>query len=125
MPVITIASPDKLSISAFISFMRFCLGKEYKIGTLQSLQTKEDVEKYVETMVSSTDKVLFSYYAKRKINIDPVQVIPQKLMGMSDMVVWMDMFSVEWKILKDKSNQASSYLDRWKKNIEKMNVDPI
>ncbi len=121
MSIITVASPDKISISLFISFMRFCLGKVYTIGTMQSLMSKEDIDKYIESMVSTSDKILFSYYAKKKISVDPIQVIPEKLMAVSDLVVWMDLFSTDWKVLKDTAGIAPTYNDRWKKNIEKYN----
>jgi len=125
MAIITVASPDKLSISMFISFMRFCLGNDHKIGALQSLQTVEDIEKYIENHISTTDKVIFSYYAKRKINIDPLLVIPKKLMEISEMVIWIDLFSTEWKVLKDMFNQAPILSDRWKKNMEKMTTESV
>jgi hypothetical protein len=101
--------------------MRFCLGKVYTIGTMQSLMSKEDIDKYIESMVSTSDKILFSYYAKKKISVDPIQVIPEKLMAVSDLVVWMDLFSTDWKVLKDTAGIAPTYNDRWKKNIEKYN----
>jgi len=120
--VITIASPDKLSISMFLSYMRFCYKNDCKIGAIQSLWTLESINKYVDELLKTPDfnNVLFSFYAKRKVNVEPKEVVPLKLVEVSDMIVWMDLYSVEWKVLKDTLNQAPSLLERWKKNMSKI-----
>ena len=123
--LVTIASPDKISISMFLSFMRFCLGKDYGIGTTHSLMTKTELETYVNNLLSSADKFLFSYYAKKGINIDPLKIVPEKLISISNMVIWINLYSIDWFVLKDDSNQAPYYIDRWKKNMDKLNLDPV
>jgi bifunctional ADP-heptose synthase (sugar kinase/adenylyltransferase) len=123
--VITIASPDKISISMFLSFMRFCLGKEYVTAISQSLWSKDSLEDFIEKSLKKTDKLLFSYYAKGKINKDPLTVIPEKFIAVSDVVIWMDLYSTEWKIIKDTSSQTPVFMDRWNKNMAKMNSGSI
>lgn len=123
MKRITISSPDKISISMFLSFMRFCLGKDYKIVTLHSLMSKESLEQFIQYNMDKFEKTLFSYYAKGKAKFDPKIIIPDKLMDISDMVIWMNLYSIEWVVLKDVSNQASYYVDRWNKNMAKMNFN--
>lgn len=118
--VITIASPDKISISMFLSFMRFCLGKEFQTAVTQSLWSPEALNDFIDESLKKTDKLLFSYYAKGKNKIDPIKVIPEKFIEVSDIVVWMDLYSTDWKIIKDNSSQTLVLLDRWNQNITKM-----
>jgi bifunctional ADP-heptose synthase (sugar kinase/adenylyltransferase) len=123
--IITIASPDKLSISMFLSFMRFCLGKEFTTAMTQSLWSPEALYTFIDESLKKTDKLLFSYYAKGKIKVDPLKVIPEKFITVSDIVVWMDLYSTDWNLIKDTSSQTPVLLDRWKKNIAKMCMDPV
>jgi hypothetical protein len=122
MSIITVASPDKISISMFLSFMKFCLVKDYLVGATHSLMLKEEIETYIKSIMGKSDKVLFSYYAKKKINVDPMLVIPEGLLVASDMVIWINLYSTEWVVVKDASNQAPYYIDRWNKNIERHNA---
>jgi hypothetical protein len=119
--IITIASPDKLSISMFLSFMRFCLGKEFITAMTQSLWSPEALNKFIDESMKKTDKLLFSYYAKGKT--DPLKTIPEKFIIVSDVVVWMGLYSTDWNLIKDTSSQTPVLLDRWKKNIAKMCID--
>lgn len=122
--VVTVVSPDKISISMFLSYMKFRLGKEYMIGMIQSIWSKESIDLYVEDFLKKTDKLLFSYYVKSKVtatsNEDLLKIIPEKLVLGSNLIVWMGQFSTTWVVLKDKNNQAPEYIDRWNQNISKM-----
>ena len=118
--VITIASPDKISISMFLSFMRFCLGKEFQTAVSQSLWSPEAINDFIDESLKKTDKLLFSYYVKVKNKADPLKVIPEKFIAVSDIVVWMDLYSTDWKIIKSTSSQTLVLMDRWKQNIAKM-----
>jgi hypothetical protein len=125
--VITIASPDKLSISMFLSFMKFCMGKDYSIGMIQWLWSKEALEKFVEDSLKKTDRLIFSYFAgTREKSVQPEQafkIIPEKLMNVSNMVVWMDYYSINWLVLKDTEKQATDLMERWAKNMNKMGIN--
>jgi len=118
---VTIASPDKISISTFVSFMRFCLGKEYSLVETYSLMSQEALKSYIEGYLKKSEKLIISFYAKNKASMDPLKIIPETLIDSSDLVVWMDLYSMEWVIIKDSSNQAPYYVDRWKMNMEKLN----
>jgi hypothetical protein len=122
MAIISVISPDKISIAMFLSFMKFCLGKEYKTGAIHSLMTKEEIENYISSLMSNSDKVIFSYYAKRQKNADPLKITPSKIIDVSNMIIWINLYSTEWVVLKDDANQAPYYIDRWNKNMEKMKV---
>jgi hypothetical protein len=121
--IVTIVSPDKISISMFLSYMKFCLGKDHKIGMIQSLWCRDSIDKFIDENLKKNDKFLFSYYAKSLKQVskdDLLKIIPDKLMCISDLVVWMDLFSTDWVVLKDTGNIAPSLIERWKKNINKM-----
>lgn len=115
--IITVASPDKLSISMFLSFMQFCLGKEHKPAMTQSLWASEAITTFINETLEKSDKILFSYYAKGKKDL---KLIPEKFLEVSDVVIWMDLYSMNWVIVKNNSSQTPVWEDRWKKNIAKM-----
>jgi hypothetical protein len=117
--VITVASPDKISISMFLSFMKFCLGKEFSTAMTQSLWSPEDINKFIEESLKKTNKLLFSYFVRGKNNKDP-KAIPAKFIEVSDIVVWMDQYSTDWNIIKNNSSQTLVLQDRWKQNIAKI-----
>jgi hypothetical protein len=119
--IITIASPDKISIAMFMSLMNHCLGKDLFIGEVHSLMTEESLSLYIEDMNMRSNKVLITYYARKKINADPLKVIPEKLLNASDLVVWINLYSTDWVIVKDPGNIVGPYLERWKRNIDRLN----
>jgi hypothetical protein len=120
MHIVTVASPDKLSISGFLSFMRSCLGRDYVIGGLHSLMTENDISLYVDGFMEKNDKIIFSHYAKGKVNVDPLIAIPAKLQEVSSLLVWMDLYSMEWRVIKDLDSVSVGYIDRWTRNLQKM-----
>jgi hypothetical protein len=124
MKIVTVGSPDRVSIASFLSFMRHSLGKDYAFGEIHSLMSIEETANYIDGLRGIREKILFSYYAKRAINVDPVKVIPVQLMEASDFVVWMDLYSMDWKILKDVLEESGPLLERWKANLSRMSVSP-
>jgi hypothetical protein len=100
------------------------MGKDYSIGLIQWLWSKETLINYVDEYLKRTNKLLFSYYVGTKLKSAPPEqifkIIPEKLMNVSNFVVWMDYYSIEWLVLKDTEKQATSLMERWKKNIAKM-----
>ena len=122
MAIFSIGSPDKISIAMFLSFMKFCLGKGYKVGALHSLMGKEEIENYINGLTEGTDQVLFSYYAKRQVNVDPMKIIPESLLSVSTMVIWVNLYSTDWVVVKDPASQAPYYIDRWNKNMDKFKL---
>lgn len=122
MKVITIASPDKISIGMFVDFLRSVLGSSYSVGNLHSLMSSDSLEIYIKDFLNKNkNKALFTYYAKKKINTPPEKVIPRFLIDSSEAVIWFDLYSTEMKIIKDIVQFGDSFASRWKKNVERLN----
>lgn len=120
MDTITVAGPDKVAIATFMDFLRHCLGNTHVPVMLHSLMSKESISQAIESILKNRKTVIFSYYAKRKINIDPLICVPEKLLDISDAVIWFDLYSTDFKILKDKVDFESNYRNRWKQNVERI-----
>jgi hypothetical protein len=121
MKIVSVISPDKVSISAFLSFMKFCLGSEYVLGEVHHLMSAEETTQYINDLLGISEKVLFSYYcSKNAVNPDPMKIMPVRLYEVSDLVVWMDLYSMDWKIIKDVPGGSGALLDRWKANLSRM-----
>jgi hypothetical protein len=82
--------------------------------------SKESISQAIDSIIKNRKTVIFSYYAKRKINIDPLICVPEKLLDISDAVIWFDLYSTDFKILKDTVNFESNYRNRWKENVERI-----
>jgi hypothetical protein len=120
MKIASVVSPDRVSISAFLSFMRHCLGREYVFGEIHHLMTPKDVTFYIDALMETKERILFSYYCS-KSDADPMQIVPIRLFEVSDFIVWMSLYSMDWKIIKDGIPAESGPLqDRWKLNLSKM-----
>ena len=115
--VVTISSPDKLSIAMFLNFLMRNLGPSHVVGEVHSLMSEQSINSYVDGHLQTYPKVVFTYYAKRKVNIDPVKVIPPKLIEVSDAVVWFNMYETSYKSLKDTIDFDKLFLDTWNKNL--------
>ena len=120
--IITIASPDKVSICMFISFMRHCIGKDLFVGDVHSLMTTESLNLYLNDVKTKAENILITYYARKKINVDPKTVLPEQLINESNLLVWMNLYSTDWVIVKDPENISVLYIDRWKRNIDRINA---
>jgi hypothetical protein len=123
MKIISIVSPDRLSIASFLSFMRHHLGKDYVFGELHNLMSEEAIVNYITDLITLKETVIFSYYAKKQINVDPMKVIPSKLLEVSDLLVWIDLYTMDWKVIKDTENVSGSFLTSWSANISRMSVN--
>lgn len=122
MKVITICSPDKISLNMCISFLTRRLGKSYQIGDLHSLMSKESIESYINDFFNKNgNKAIFSYYAKRKINVDPKTTVPERLQEVSDVVVWFKLYSTEMMIIKDESGFQNLFEKDWNTAVERLN----
>lgn len=123
MKIVSIVSPDRLSIASFLSFMRHHLGKDYVFGELHNLMTEEAIINYITDLIFLKETVIFSYYAKKQINVDPMKVIPSKLLEVSDLLVWIDLYSMTWKVIKDTESASESFLTSWTANISRMSIN--
>ena len=123
MNYIIAASPDKLSISMFIKLMIRNIGG-YELGELHSFMTEESIKNYIGDFSKRYPRGLLSYYANRKVNIDPKICIPAGVQEFADILVWFDLYSLEVKVIKDKDDVFSkTFLDKWNKFVEKLNVE--
>lgn len=120
MKRITISGPDKVSLATFMDFLKFCLGSAYVPVMLHSLMSKECINNLIENAIAETENLIFSYYAKRRINVDPMKVIPEKLLEVSEAVIWFDLYSVDFKLIKDDVGFEAAYKERWKQNIARI-----
>lgn len=122
MDLITVAGSDRIAIATFIDFLKHCLkGDNYVVGILHSLMTEESIEAYMSDLLERNPRVILSYYAKRKVNVDPEKCLPQPIMEKSTSVVWFELYNTEFKIVKDSGGFEATYRDRWKANMERMN----
>ena len=118
---IVIASPDKISMGMFIDFYRKHIEKGCPRGSMQYLISTEGLLQFLNTFKNQyPDKGIVSYYAKKKINIDPLVVIPPALVEWADVVLWLDIYSTEIKSLKDTKHFMNINGNLWKRHIEKM-----
>lgn len=117
---VLVASPDKISLVSFIRFLKRCIGEGYQTGELHNLMTSLSVSQYVDDFMRKYSKGIFSYYARRVVNVDPLTCIPKALLHVSNSVVWFDLYSTEAKILKDREDNMNVIVDDWKVYIEKI-----
>ena len=120
MNVISVAGPDKVSLCMFIDFMKFCLGARYSVGSLHSLMPQESMIKYLDEFLNAHPQSIISFYSRRKKNIGP-GVIPLGLQEVSDAVIWFDLYATEPRVIKDECGFSELFLDRWRKNIQRLN----
>lgn len=122
MKVITLASPDKISIGMFTTFFIKAVGKEHKILDTHSLMSPVAIQNFVKDSRDQFEKILFRYYAKKKINKKPEDVIPQELMESSGLILWFSLYSTEPKIIKDENdNFKRLYQPKWAAFVAAMN----
>jgi len=123
MNYIVVASPDKLSISMFIRFLRTNF-KKHMIGEMHNLMSDENIKNYIENFSSLYPQGIISYYALKKINTDLLKVIPTMIQKWADVVVWFDLYSVEMNVIKDKDAIFSGmFQDKWKQFNAQFNID--
>lgn len=115
MKVITVGSPDKISLKMFTNFLMHCLGRNYVVGDLHYLMTPENQENFTKEILKN-EKVIFLYYARKK---SKPEVMPQHLLGVSNVVLWFDRYSVDPVVLKD-GGFEKELAGRWKMNIERL-----
>jgi hypothetical protein len=118
MDVISVVSPDKLSISMFTDFLMKFLGGGYRAGYLHYLMAPEAIDDYLKAFTAENPKAIMRFFANKKIS-DLSIACPQRLLEASSSVVWFPLYSTEPQLLKD-SGVVGALLDRWKANINRM-----
>jgi hypothetical protein len=117
MNCILIGSPDKISLNNFVKFLKKSLN-EYRIGVMHSLMSANSVRLYMEDFLEKNPKAMFTYYAKRKVGIDPLTCFPTYAQERADVVIWFDLYSTEPKLVKDRFNVMKQTIKDWNKYIE-------
>lgn len=120
MNIITVAGPDKIALATFMDFLRHCLGSTHTPIMIHSLMSKESIDQVIDSSTENRKSVVFSYYAKRKVNVDPLKCIPERLLSISEAVIWFDLYSTDFKVLKDTAGFESNFKKRWKDNVERI-----
>jgi AAA+ ATPase superfamily predicted ATPase len=119
MHIISIASPDRISIRTFISYIKFSKGEHYKDIKLHYLMTSENIEQVLkEISEGPDDDYIVSYYLKNRARA--LDRVPKKLKEISDLLVFIDVYSMDWNILKDLKEEGVSLKVRWDMNMKKM-----
>jgi hypothetical protein len=121
MKYVLVGSPDKISLSRFVSFLRHELGKDYEIGDMHSLMSEESKERFAEHFSQKNIKGIFSYYAKGvKATSTPVSVLPKKAVELSDVVIWFDLYSTTPVVVVDRNNLIGNTITKWGNYIDKL-----
>lgn len=122
MERILVASPDKISLKKFTDFFYRILSDDYKIGEMHSLMTLESIKEYLNKFLEISKKGIFTYYAKRKINVDPLTVLPVCIQETMDIIIWFDLYSTEPKIIKNKFNEKviDSVIKNWNDYVKSL-----
>lgn len=118
MDIILIGGSDKISLNQFTVFLKKAYN-EYVIAPMHSLMSDESVRVYMESFLQEKPKVIFTYYAKRKVNIeDKLTCFPTCAHEKAHVVIWFELYSTEPILLKDRFNLMGTALEDWKKYIE-------
>lgn len=130
MKIMTIISPDKLSMSMFFDFYRaIFVGEDtLNILDLNCIFSKEAIDTKMDEFLESSENFSFGVI-KYKLKVKTVLSIPQKIQYHSDYIVKFDMFSNHPELLKD-AGDGKAIIDRWDANIIKLdggsgNITPL
>lgn len=118
----TLISPDRLSINMYLAFMQ--KHQAGKICFLNAIIPREETEAKIDAVMSNMNSpqgIMFTYYIKKAKDMVPLNCLPDKLKNISELIVWIDLYSTEWVILKDKNNQGPALLAEWNKRVNIMN----
>ena len=117
--IITIISPDKLTLSMFSDFYKTLYNSDVKEVDLTCLFSSDIIDGKIKEILQTSLKgrtVLIKYKIKNQTKEFHPSVIEH-----SSMVVKFDIFSTEPEIIKSTGEETSNILDRWKNNIQALN----
>lgn len=118
MNTIFIVSSDKMSIRRFIQFiLKYLQG--YEVGTLHTLMTIESLNLYIEDFFKKYPKRIISYYM-RKINQNPVSILPEGITQNADLIIWFSLYSLKPEVIQSKSDPhiLKGALMDWERHIK-------
>ena len=122
MKILTVISPDKLSMSMFCDFYSsIYVGEDtLKIIDLNCIFSKEAISSKVQELIDSC-KDYSHGIIKFKTKVQTVLVISPEIEKYSDYIIKFDMFSSHPDILKDTDGKGKLIVERWNNNIIKLN----
>lgn len=114
--VVTIGSPDKISLGMFADFLT-SVTRMFPVADMHYLVSMDIIPNIIEEFLSNnSNEAIFRYYANKKIDQPSIPSIFQEV---SDSVIWFPKFSIDPTIIKDSDGFLTSLLPRWKVNIER------
>jgi hypothetical protein len=119
--IITVISPDKLSMSMFCDFYKtIYIGDDiYKVLDMSCLNTPQTQELIVKDFIEINKDLrnaIIKYKIKPKTKLD---VLPKVITEVSQYIIRFDMFSTHPEIVKDFDGSGKEIIDRWLANIAK------
>jgi len=107
---IVIASPDKLSLGASVRYIRGIVGKSYMVGEMHSLMSSDSISAYIGDFFNQYDRAIITYYARKMININPIDCVPKELFNKVDLVIWFNLYATEMNLLKKTEDPFDDHL---------------
>jgi len=123
--ILTISSPDKLTLSMFVDFYKSVYDSDVKIFDLNCLFSDQILEKKMQDIkmydvkdASCVDRFVL---IKLKTRIQTKQISPS-IENISDFIIRFDLYSTEPEIIKmSVPEKIAPIIERWKKNIDMLN----
>jgi hypothetical protein len=125
MKIITVISPDKLSMTMFCDYYRtvFIGERSSEILDINCILSKSmqgyKIKEFIDINKNS-DFIIIKYKIKPKT----VLSLPPEIEQFSNYIVQFDMFSNHPNLVKDEDGMGKNIIDRYNLNISKMNGIP-
>lgn len=117
--MITVVSPDKISLSMYTEFLMRSLGGGYHTGYCHFLMTPENLDSYLNEFRVTYEKSLLRYFADRKFK-EPEGAVPSRLIADSSAVVWFPLYGTDAIIVKDEGGIIAALQDKWKEAVARL-----
>lgn len=125
--ILTIASPDKITISMFVDFYRSLYDSSVQVYDLNCLYSEEVIKERVKFITElnknlrNKDQEIILVYYKMK---SQTKNIPQILIESSDFLIKFDTYSTYPEMIKNEyPDIIGPVMDRWVMNIKKLNSE--
>jgi hypothetical protein len=122
MKIVTVISPDKLSMTMFYDFYKSVYVGDGSLSVLdinclfskevQNAKTREFIKAN-----ENSENILIKY----KIKLKTVLSLPAEIEQNSDYIIKFDMFSNHPELLKDKDEKGKAMIERYILNVTNMN----
>jgi hypothetical protein len=125
MKIITIVSPDKLSMTMFHDFYKsvYVGDDTLKILDLNCIFSKEAIDLKVKGFIESYGDYSHGII-KFKTKIKTVMNLSPELDKHSDYIIKFDIFSSHPDLIKDSDGEGKNIVERWNQNILKIDGGP-